>query len=148
MEACRKWPRVLASNRRDGNVATILPSCLDIRQFGATMENTTFDWPDGDYSLNYRTPEVPTSSSPRASRAGPAAGRADPPSGKHVLPLLRLSGWKVDKQYDKNNPVCIYYDFRWKISQRENIRARHVCSDTDPDLVLVSRPEIEGMIIL
>ena len=24
----------------------------------------------------------------------------------------------------------------WKVSQRENIRARHVCSDTDPDLVL------------
>lgn len=31
---------------------------------------------------------------------------------------------------------CIHCDFRWKISQRENIRARHVCSDTDPDLVL------------
>ena len=46
------------------------------------------------------------------------------------------TGWKVDKQYDKNNPVCIHYDFQWKISQRENIRARHVCSDTDPDLVL------------
>ena len=30
----------------------------------------------------------------------------------------------------------IHYDFRWKISQRENIRAKHVCSDTDPDLVL------------
>jgi hypothetical protein len=94
VETCKKWPRVLASNRRDGNVATILPSCLDIRQFGrhATMENTTFDWPDGDYSLNYGTPEVPTSSSPRASQASPAAERADPPSGKHALPLLRLSG--------------------------------------------------------
>ncbi|KAF4631872.1 hypothetical protein G7Y89_g6257 [Cudoniella acicularis] len=33
------------------------------------MENTTFDWLDGDYSLNYRTPEVPTSSSPGASQA-------------------------------------------------------------------------------
>ena len=51
-------------------------------------------------------------------------------------PLLRLSGWNADKQYDKNNPVCIHYDFRWKISQHENIRARHVCSDRDPDLVL------------
>jgi hypothetical protein len=52
------------------------------------------------------------------------------------LPLLRLSGWEPNKQYDKNNPECIHYDFRWKVSQRENIRARHVCSDTDPDLVL------------
>jgi hypothetical protein len=52
------------------------------------------------------------------------------------LPLLRLGAWKSDQQYDKNNPICIHYDFRWKVSHRENIRARHVCSDTDPDLVL------------
>jgi hypothetical protein len=32
--------------------------------------------------------------------------------------------------------VCIHYDFQWKISQREKIRARRVFSDTDPDLVL------------
>jgi hypothetical protein len=32
--------------------------------------------------------------------------------------------------------VCIHYDFQWKISQREKIRARRVYSDTDPDLVL------------
>src|SRR5277367_770599 len=91
----------------------------------AIMENIDFDWLDGDYALNY---EFSTSSSPRAS---PAAERVDQPSGEHALPLLRLSGWKSDKQYDKNNPVCIHYDFRWKVSQRENIRARHVCSDTD-----------------
>ena len=30
----------------------------------------------------------------------------------------------------------IHYDFWWKISQREKVRARHVYSDTDPDLVL------------
>jgi hypothetical protein len=102
------------------------------------MENIDFDWLDGNHALNYRTPEF--SGSPRASpvaqRASPAAERVDQPSGEHALPLLRLSGWKSDMQYDKNNPVCIHYDFRWKISQRENIRARHVCSDTDPDLVL------------
>jgi hypothetical protein len=100
------------------------------------MENTTtFDWPDSD-ALDYRTPEVPTASSLRASQASPAAERADQPSGEQTLPLLRPSGWKSDKQCDKNKPVRIHYDFRWKISQRENIRARHVCSDTDPDLVL------------
>ena len=80
------------------------------------MENTTFDWLDSGYSLNYRTPEVPTSSSPRASPASPVAERADPPSGGRALPLLRLSGWESEKQYDKSNPVCIHYDFRWKIS--------------------------------
>ncbi len=69
-------------------------------------------------------------------KASQTAERVDQPGGEHALPLLRLSGWTSDKQYDKNNPVCIHYDFRWKISQRENIRARHVCSDTDPDLVL------------
>ena len=30
----------------------------------------------------------------------------------------------------------IYYDFQWKISQQEKIRARRVFSDTDPNLVL------------
>ncbi|KFY26196.1 hypothetical protein V491_01425 [Pseudogymnoascus sp. VKM F-3775] len=100
------------------------------------MANTDFDWLDGDYASNHRTPEFLTSDSPRANRASPAAEQVDQPSGEHALPLLRLSGWKSGKQYDKNNPVCIRYDFRWKISQRENIRARHVCSDTDPDLVL------------
>jgi hypothetical protein len=108
------------------------------------MEN---DWLDGNWASDYGTPEFLTSDHPRAGAAAEqaspvaqpasqAAERVDEPGGDHVLPLLRLSGWNVDKQYNKNNPVCIHYDFRWKISQRENIRARHVCSDTDPDLVL------------
>jgi hypothetical protein len=84
------------------------------------MEDIDFDWLNG----NYGTPEFSTSGSPRdgtaaeqaslAQRAGPAAGRVDQPSGEHALPLLRLSGWKSDKQYDKNNPICIHYDFRWE----------------------------------
>lgn len=43
--------------------------------------------------------------------ASPAAERADQPSGGHALPLLRLSGWDSEKQYNKHNPVCIYYNF-------------------------------------
>jgi hypothetical protein len=97
------------------------------------MENIDSDWLDGNRASNL---EFPISDSPRAGTTAEPAKRVDEPGGEHALPLLRLSGWKVDKQYDKNNPVCIHYDFRWKISHRENIRARHVCSDTDPDLVL------------
>src|SRR5947207_13622133 len=97
----------------------------------AIMENFNFDSLDGDYALNYGTPEFLTSDSPRvgpaAERARPVAEQADQPSGKRELPLLRLSGWESNKQYDKNNPECIHYDFRWKVSQRENIRARHLC---------------------
>jgi hypothetical protein len=55
------------------------------------MENTTFDWLDGDDSLNYGTPEVPTSSRPRASQASqanPAVERANQPNGEQELPLL------------------------------------------------------------
>ncbi|PMD17182.1 hypothetical protein NA56DRAFT_708062 [Hyaloscypha hepaticicola] len=63
------------------------------------MENTTFDLLDNDYPLNYGPPEVPTS---RASLASPAAERADQPSGEHALPLLQLSGWESEKQYDKS----------------------------------------------
>jgi hypothetical protein len=101
------------------------------------MENTDFDWLDGNRASNL---EFPISNSPRAGiaaePASQAAKRVDELGGEHALPLLQLSGWKVDKQYNKNNPIYIHYNFRWKISYRENIRARHVCSDTDPDLVL------------
>ncbi|KAH9203533.1 hypothetical protein DL95DRAFT_472293 [Leptodontidium sp. 2 PMI_412] len=95
------------------------------------MENTASDWLNSDHSLNYGNPEILTSDNPRAS---PAVERADQPSGGHTLPLLRLSSWESEKQYDKRNPVCIHYDFQWKTSQREKIRARRVYSDTDPDL--------------
>jgi len=91
------------------------------------MANIDFDWLDSNRALNYRTPEFSTPDSPSAGaaaeqagpvaqRASPAADRVGQPSGEHALPLLRLSGWKSDKQYDKNNPVCIHYDFQWKIS--------------------------------
>lgn len=114
----------------------LLPSCetLSTRN-NATMENISFDWHN---DFNYGTPEFPTySSSPLVELAtSPATERADQPSGDSTLPLLRLGSWESSKQYDKNNPECIHYDFRWKVSQRENIRARHVYSDTDPDLVL------------
>jgi hypothetical protein len=101
------------------------------------MENTDFDWLNGNWASDL---EFFTSNSPRAGTAAEpasqAGGRVDQTGSELALPLLRLSGWEADKQYDKNNPICIHYDFRWKISQRENIRARHICSDTDPDLVL------------
>jgi hypothetical protein len=99
------------------------------------MENTDFDWLNGSWALNL---EFSGFDSPRAGTAVEAsqtADRVDQPA-EHTLPLLRLSGWEADRQYNKNNPVCIHYDFRGKISQRENIRARNVCSNTDPDLVL------------
>lgn len=100
------------------------------------MENTDFDWLNGNWVSDI---EFSAFDSPRAGTAAEQASqttdRVDQP-GEHTLPLLRLSGWEADKQYDKNNPVYIHYDFRWKISQRENIRARNVCSNIDPDLVL------------
>jgi hypothetical protein len=62
-----------------------------------------------------------------AKQASQTAERVDQPSGEHAILLLRLDGWKSDKQYDMNNLLCIHFDFRWKISQHENIRARHIC---------------------
>ena len=61
----------------------------------------------------------PLEPSPLAERAGPPAEQADQRTAESTLPLLRLSGWEPKKQYDKNNPECIHYDFRWKVSQRE-----------------------------
>lgn len=97
------------------------------------MENPALDWLGEDYAFDYGTPELPTLNSPSAT---PRAERAEPPSGERTLPLLRLSDWHSDRQYDKNKPDCIHYDFCWKVSQRENIRARSVCTDSDLDLVL------------
>jgi hypothetical protein len=76
------------------------------------MENTDFDWLNSDWASNV---EFPISDSPRAGTvAEPASQAAElvDERGEHALPLLRLSGWRADKQYNKNNPVCIYYDFR------------------------------------
>ncbi|CAM6001812.1 unnamed protein product [Sphagnum balticum] len=74
------------------------------------MESIDFDWLDGNWASNL---EFRTSDSLRAGAAAEAASQAvDQTGGEHALPLLRLSGWKMDKQHDKNNPVCIYYDFR------------------------------------
>jgi len=69
----------------------------------AIMEDTTFDWLD-NYPLNYGTPEVPASSSPRASQGSPAVEQADQPSGEHALPLLRLSGWKSESNMTRITP--------------------------------------------
>lgn len=71
---------------------------------------------DGDWASNYEIPEFLTSDNPRA---GIAAELDDQPDGEHAFQLLQLNSWKSDKQYDKNKPVYIYYDFRWKISQRK-----------------------------
>ena len=80
-----------------------------------------YDWLDGNWASDYGTPEFLTSDGPRAGTAvepaslvvqpaSQAAERIDEPGRDHVLPLLRLSGWDVDKQYDKSNPVCIHYE--------------------------------------
>lgn len=52
------------------------------------------------------------------------------------LPLLRLHEWDNEHHYDRTNPECIHYDLRWKISQRERIRARQVSQGSKLDVVL------------
>jgi hypothetical protein len=81
------------------------------------METTDFDWLNGNWASDL---EFLPSDSPRASTAAEPASQAgeqvDQTSSDLALPLLQLSGWEADRQYNKNNPICIYYDFRWKIS--------------------------------
>jgi len=80
------------------------------------MENTDFDWLNDNYNLNYTTPEFPISGSPRAGpvaqQVGPAVDPVDQPNGEYVLLLLRLSSWESNKQYNKKNPIYIYYNFQ------------------------------------
>uniref|UniRef100_A0A8H7NHD5 Uncharacterized protein n=1 Tax=Bionectria ochroleuca TaxID=29856 RepID=A0A8H7NHD5_BIOOC len=112
------------------------------------MEATNLDWLDHELTLDFGTPKLPFDSptaGPAANpRANPAptptasqgAERTERPSGERDLPLLRLNDWEGDKQYDKSNPECIHYDFKWKVSQRDKIRARQIFADSDPDVVL------------
>lgn len=102
------------------------------------MEATNLDWLGDNFALDFRSPELPfdspaaSATSPIANpRASQEAERTEPPSGEHDLPLLRLSGWERDKQYDKTNPECIHYVFKWKVSQRDKIRARQIFADSD-----------------
>src|SRR6266566_9874768 len=95
------WPLFVAGDRRGGNVATILPqhfsTFLDAPRLGryVIMKNINFDWLDGDYALNYGTPEFLTSDSPgvgpAVKRASPVAEQAEQQSGERVLPFLRLN---------------------------------------------------------
>jgi hypothetical protein len=77
------------------------------------MEQTDFDWLNGNWASNL---EFSALDSPRAGiaaePASQAAERADQTGSEHTLPFLRLNNWKINKQYDKNNLIYIYYDFR------------------------------------
>jgi hypothetical protein len=96
------------------------------------MESINLDWMnDPNLVPDLSTPELPIFDAP-----SPATDRIDAADDEHALPLLRLSNWNRNKHYDKNNPECIHYDLKWKISQRENIRARQVYVGSDSDLVL------------
>lgn len=53
-----------------------------------------------------------------------------------ALPLLRRSDWDENKRYDKNHAECIHYEFRWKISLRENVRPRPIVTGSALDIVL------------
>ncbi|EJP61466.1 uncharacterized protein BBA_09602 [Beauveria bassiana ARSEF 2860] len=93
------------------------------------MEDFDFDNFDDDYDL--RTPGRDTSPSVNTSAEDP--DRADTATPTRRLPLLRLNDWEADRQYDKNNPICIHYDFVWKVFLRENIRRRPITGNGQPD---------------
>ncbi|KAH6703081.1 hypothetical protein BKA61DRAFT_192017 [Leptodontidium sp. MPI-SDFR-AT-0119] len=69
------------------------------------------DLRDGQWASNCYHPVFLTSDSPVKAQMPSQSDQADQPSGEQTLPLLRLSGWDSEKQYDKHNPVCIHYDF-------------------------------------
>ncbi|PNP56893.1 hypothetical protein THARTR1_03040 [Trichoderma harzianum] len=100
------------------------------------MDDLSFEWLE-DNSPDYQDLRGVYSPSPSASPAiEPSEPPSEPPSGEGGLPLLRLRDWEKDKQYDKNTPESTHYDFRWKISLRENIRARQVSAGSELDIVL------------
>ncbi len=82
-------------------------------------------------------PEFPVSDSPGANpRASLAVERSANPSGETRLSLLCQSDCENDTQDERNSADHIHYDFRWEVSQRENIRARLICSGSASGVVL------------
>ena len=61
-----------------------------------------------------------------------------PPSRQTPLPLLRLADWEEGRRYDRDHPICIHYDIRWKVSQYvgQRKRASEVWKRDEPDVVL------------
>ena len=106
----------------------------------------------GDYVLDFRTPgretdsdsDSSTSRSPSPERSDqvdePSSEPSDGQDGQKPagLPLLRRSDLEDGKVYSKNNPTCIHYDFIWKLSLRENIRARPICGSSQPEDVIIA----------
>lgn len=90
-------------------------------------------FPQDDNLQYYESPLLPV---PDGVGISPPGGQSEPPSGDGDLPLLRLGDWDQSRQYDKNNPECIHYDFKWKVSVRGNIRAQNNWAGSSPDIVL------------
>ena len=88
-----------------------------------------------------KPPVSPSSDSPGV---GPAVERtswfadeADQPKWRRTLPLSSMERLGKQQAVRQDNPERIPYDFSVKGSPNvKNIRAKHVCSDTDPHLVL------------
>ncbi|KAF1729921.1 hypothetical protein CRV24_010465 [Beauveria bassiana] len=92
------------------------------------MEDPNLEFLD-EYDL--RTPGRDRSPSVNTSAEEP--NRADAGKSKRNLPLLKLNNWEADRQYDRRNPICIHYDFVWKVSLRDNIRRRPITGNDQPD---------------
>ena len=112
-----------------------------------------------DYVLDFRTPgrdtdsdsDSSTSRSPSPERSNqvdepssePSSEPSDEQNGQKTagLPLLRRSDLEDGKVYSRNDPTCIHYDFIWKLSLRENIRARPICGSSQPEDVILAPSE-------
>ncbi|KAJ6788121.1 hypothetical protein PWT90_07396 [Aphanocladium album] len=80
-----------------------------------------FSWNEFDIS----TPRLPGSDSQRSDREAspPDAGSCSEPEPVHSdgaerLPLLRLCDVETDREYNRENPTCIHYDLKLKVSLR------------------------------
>lgn len=99
------------------------------------MEIFNFDNFDS-FNDNYDLRTPGRDRSPGAITPAQEPNRADTATPTRRLPLLRLNDWEADKQYDRSNPICIHYNFVWKVSLRENIRRRPITgNDQRDDLV-------------
>ncbi|KAI9146698.1 hypothetical protein HJFPF1_13603 [Paramyrothecium foliicola] len=88
-----------------------------------------------DLIPDYRTPELLDDSRLLDDDEPERADRGER-RGSGRLPLLHRSEWQRDRQYDEKNPICIHYDFQWKLLRRENKRAKLVCEDIVSSVVL------------
>ncbi|OAA62074.1 hypothetical protein LEL_10738 [Akanthomyces lecanii RCEF 1005] len=115
------------------------------------------DYLDGESlwdDLDLSTPRLPRNDSPGSGReVSPAnAEPCSEPESDHAeaaarLPLLRSRDVETGREYDRENPTCIHYDLKLKVSLRGagKKRSSQIALLNKSDVVLAPTPSGDSL---